>query len=75
MMFVAFLFFDAIIRIWERFRFIGTFEWIMIELTRLLVGRKHYNSLRMKVKESLYEVEPIAFYQEKNKKKRFYDIL
>ncbi|OLS32953.1 MAG: hypothetical protein HeimAB125_03450, partial [Candidatus Heimdallarchaeota archaeon AB_125] len=63
MMFVAFLFFDVLIRIWERFRFIGTFEWMMIQLTRLLVGRKQYNSVRMKVKETLYEVEPISFVQ------------
>ncbi|NHK31172.1 MAG: hypothetical protein FK730_07455 [Asgard group archaeon] len=63
MMFVAFLFFDAIIRIWERFRFIGTFEWIMIQFTRLLVGRRQYNSMRLKVKESLYEVKPISFIQ------------
>jgi hypothetical protein len=70
MMFVAFLFFDAIIRIWERFHFIGTFEWIMIEFTRLLVGRKHYNSARMKVKESLYEVEPISLAQKESIEKK-----
>jgi len=66
MMFVAFLFFDVIIRIWERFRFIGTFEWIMIQLTRILVGRKQYTSVRMKAKESLYEVEPISFVQQED---------
>ncbi len=63
MMIVSFLFFDIIIRFWEKLRFIGTFEWILIQLTRLLVGKNQYNSVKINVSESLYEVEPISFVQ------------
>jgi len=61
MLVVAAVYFDIILRLWEKIRFVGTWEWILIKLLRLFAGKKHYDSARIKVQESLYDVEPISF--------------
>ncbi|TFG09183.1 hypothetical protein EU534_02365 [Candidatus Heimdallarchaeota archaeon] len=70
MLIVAAVYFDIIIRLWEKIRFIGTWEWILIKLLRLFAGKKHYNSARIKVQESLYDVEPISFASKRIKKRQ-----
>ena len=61
MMIVVAVGFDIIIRLWEKIRFIGTWEWFLIKFIRLVAGKKNYDSARIKVQESLYDLEPISF--------------
>ncbi|MHA1199966.1 MAG: hypothetical protein ACTSQF_11615 [Candidatus Heimdallarchaeaceae archaeon] len=70
MLIVAAVYFDILLRLWEKIKFIGTWEWILIKLIKLFAGKKHYNSARIKVQESLYDLEPISFAQPKKKKKK-----
>jgi hypothetical protein len=44
-----------IIRVWEKFEFKGSFEWILVQVVGRLRGRM---SNRLNVKEVLYNVEP-----------------
>jgi hypothetical protein len=69
MLIVAAVYFDILLRMWEKIRFIGTWEWTMIKLVRLFAGKKQYDSARIKVQETLYEVEPISFAQPRIKRK------
>jgi hypothetical protein len=68
MMIFATMCFDMLLRLWEKIKFIGTWEWILIKLIRLFAGKKQYDSSRIKVQESLYDLEPISF--AKSRKKR-----
>ncbi len=70
MLIVAAVYFDILLRLWEKIKFVGTWEWFLIQIIKLFAGKKHYNSARIKVQESLYELEPISFAQLKKKKKK-----
>jgi hypothetical protein len=62
-MMINWIFFDLIVRYWENLHFILTFEWIMVIIRNLLSGGKTISTDRLNVKESLYEITPIVFYQ------------
>ncbi len=56
---------DIAIRLWEKARFVGSFEWIMATLSQgMLVGFKRAKtekSERLNTKAVLYEPEPVMF--------------
>jgi uncharacterized membrane protein len=60
-MLLVLVMFDVGIRLWEKVRFIGTWEWILVSLGRIFAGKKRVSTDRLHVQEVLYDVEPIRF--------------
>ena len=60
-MLLVLVFFDVGIRLWEKVKFIGTWEWILVNLGRIFAGKKRYSTQRLHVQEVLYDVDPIKF--------------
>lgn len=63
-------FWDLLIRLWERAKFRGTFEWIMVTLGQLaLYGRKgaiKQSAERLDIGGVLYDPEPVSFVSERS---------
>ncbi len=56
---------DLVFRVWEKLKFIGTFEWQLTSLTAVILnprGEKGKKAERMNIQATLYEPEPVVFY-------------
>jgi len=58
---VFYLLWEGLIRLWELGRFILTPEWLMVYLNFFLAGKKIKHVDPLRIKEKLYEVEPVLF--------------
>ena len=58
---VFFIAADIVIRIWDKLRFIGTWEWLFAYIN-LIVGRRKINHLDpIRTRGIVYDVEPVMF--------------
>ncbi|TFG16549.1 MAG: hypothetical protein EU530_11690 [Promethearchaeota archaeon] len=58
---------DLVFRIWEKLKFVGTFEWQLTSLSSVVLnpqGEKGKKAERMNIRQTLYEPEPVVFYSE-----------
>ena len=58
---------DLVFRIWEKLKFVGTFEWQLTSLSAVVLnprGEKSKKAQRMNIRQTLYEPEPVVFYTE-----------
>ena len=55
------IFWEGLIRLWEKVNFIGTFEWVNAKL--LSIGQKIPKTSKRQIKDIIYNIEPITFVQ------------
>lgn len=55
------LMFEGIVRLWEKGKFIGTWEWIMVKIRTILSMKEKPADDPLNIKGIIYNVEPISF--------------